>query len=74
MALINTNYALKATLNPLEDALFIEDKSSPYVNILVTRKGNEKREALQKLAILLKSAKTKEFIMKKYNGAIVPAS
>lgn len=74
MALINTNFALKADLNPLSDALFIEDHSSPYVNILATKKGNEKNEALMKLAKLLRSEKTKEFIKKKYNGAIVPAS
>lgn len=74
MALINTNFALKANLNPLKDALFIEDKASPYVNILVAKKGKEKNQALLKLAELLKSEKTKEFIRKKYNGAIVPAS
>lgn len=74
MALINTNFALKANLNPLKDALFIEDKASPYVNILVAKKGKEKNPALLKLAELLKSEKTREFIKEKYNGAIVPAS
>ena len=35
LALINTNYALEAGLNPTEDALVIEGAESPYVNILV---------------------------------------
>ena len=37
LALINTNYALAAGLNPTKDALLIEDKDSPYVNYLVAR-------------------------------------
>ena len=39
LALINTNYALQANLNPTKDALFIEDKNSPYVNILCVSPG-----------------------------------
>ena len=41
LALINTNYALEAKLNPTEDALAIEGSDSPYVNILVTREDNK---------------------------------
>lgn len=39
LALINTNYALDAKLNPVRDALVIEDKNSPYVNYVVGRPG-----------------------------------
>ncbi|MBA4495376.1 MetQ/NlpA family ABC transporter substrate-binding protein [Paenactinomyces guangxiensis] len=73
LAVINTNYALQAKLNPLTDALFIEGKDSPYVNVLATKKGNEKNEALQKLAKALTSPETKKFIEEKYKGAVVPA-
>ncbi|BFT71233.1 MetQ/NlpA family ABC transporter substrate-binding protein [Paenibacillus sp. P36] len=73
LALINTNYALQANLNPTKDALFIEDKNSPYVNILVARPDNKDSEAMQKLAKELNSADTKKFIEDKYKGAIVPA-
>ena len=31
-AVINTNYALEGGLNPVKDALVIEDKDSPYTN------------------------------------------
>ena len=37
LALINTNYALEAKLDPAKDALVIEGSDSPYVNILVAR-------------------------------------
>ncbi|UKS30807.1 MetQ/NlpA family ABC transporter substrate-binding protein [Paenibacillus sp. HWE-109] len=73
LALINTNYALQANLLPTKDALFIEDKNSPYVNILVSRPDNKDTEAMQKLAKELNSADTKKFIEEKYKGAIVPA-
>jgi D-methionine transport system substrate-binding protein len=73
VALINTNYALEAGLNPSEDALVIEGAESPYVNILVARPDNKDSEAMQKLANALKSDAVKDFIMEKYEGAVVPA-
>ncbi len=73
LALINTNYALEAGLNPSEDALVIEGSDSPYVNILVTRADNADNPAIQKLAQALHSAEVKAFIEEKYQGAVVPA-
>ncbi|QTN42386.1 MetQ/NlpA family ABC transporter substrate-binding protein [Marinobacter salsuginis] len=73
LALINTNYALEAGLNPSEDALVIEGSESPYVNILVARPDNKDSEAMQKLAEALKSDAVRDFIMEKYEGAVVPA-
>ncbi|WP_019423761.1 MetQ/NlpA family ABC transporter substrate-binding protein [Paenibacillus sp. OSY-SE] len=73
MALINTNYALQAELNPTKDALFIEDKDSPYANILTAREDNKDSEAIKKLVAALQSDDVKKFIEDKYKGAIVPA-
>ncbi|KTC63909.1 methionine ABC transporter substrate-binding protein, partial [Pseudomonas fluorescens ABAC62] len=73
LALINTNYALEAKLNPAKDALIIEDAKSPYVNYLVARPDNKDSDAIQKLAKALTSPEVKAFIEKKYNGAVVPA-
>ncbi|SFR67022.1 D-methionine transport system substrate-binding protein [Marinobacter daqiaonensis] len=73
LALINTNYALEAGLNPSEDALVIEGSNSPYVNILVARPDNKDSEAMQKLADVLTSEEVREFILEKYEGAVVPA-
>ena len=73
LAVINTNYALDAKLVPAKDALAIEAKDSPYVNILVVRTGDEKRPEIQKLAKALTSPEVKKFIEDKYKGAIVPA-
>jgi D-methionine transport system substrate-binding protein len=73
LALINTNYALQANLNPTKDAIFIEDKNSPYANLLVSRPDNKDSEAMQKLAKALNTEEVKKFINDKYQGAIVPA-
>ncbi len=72
LALINTNYALEAGLNPNKDALAIEGADSPYVNILVTREDNQDSEAVQKLVKALHSDEAKAFINEKYKGAVVP--
>lgn len=73
LALINTNYALEAGLNPSKDALVIEGSDSPYVNILVVNSKNKDAAGLQKLAKALNSAEVKAFINDKYKGAVVPA-
>ena len=73
ISIINTNFALNAQLNPMKDALFIEDKDSPYVNIVAVRDGDENRDDIKKLMAALKSEKVKKFILDKYQGAIVPA-
>ncbi|WP_138495237.1 MetQ/NlpA family ABC transporter substrate-binding protein [Paenibacillus pinistramenti] len=73
LALINTNYALEADLVPTKDALFIEDKDSPYTNLLVARPDNKDSDAIQKLAKALTSEDVRKFIEDKYQGAVVPA-
>ena len=73
ISVINTNFAMNADLNPVKDALFMEDKTSPYVNIVVVRNGDENREEIKTLINELHSEKMKKFIEEKYKGAIVPA-
>ena len=73
IAVINTNYALEAKLVPTKDALYIEQKDSPYVNILTIRKGDETRPEIQKLTKALTSEEVRKFINEKYQGAVVPA-
>ncbi|MCP2014539.1 D-methionine transport system substrate-binding protein [Deinococcus sp. HSC-46F16] len=72
-AIINTNYALEAGLNPLKDALILEDRRSPYANLLVAKPATLKNPDYLKLARALQSPEVKAFILKKYGGAVVPA-
>lgn len=70
-AVINSNFAMQIQLNPVKDNIFIEDASSPYVNILAVRTGDENRPEIQALIKALKSEKVKKFINEKYNGAVI---
>ena len=73
LAVINSNYALGAGLNPVKDALAIESKDSPYANIVAIRTGDDSRAEIQKLKAALTSAEVKKFIETEYKGAVVPA-
>lgn len=73
LAVINSNFAMEAKLNPVKDALFTEPKDSPYANVVAVRKGDEKRPEIQKLMQALTSPEVKKFIEEKYKGAVVPA-
>lgn len=73
LAVINTNYALPAGLNPSSDALALESANSPYANILVVKAGNENSDKIKALVKAVKSDEVKKFINDKYKGAIVPA-
>uniref|UniRef100_UPI0040479942 MetQ/NlpA family ABC transporter substrate-binding protein n=1 Tax=Aliarcobacter sp. TaxID=2321116 RepID=UPI0040479942 len=72
-AIINTNYALSANLNPIKDALVIESKDSPYANIVVVKRGNENNEAIKALNEVINSEEIKTFIKDTYQGSIVEA-
>ena len=73
LAVINTNYALPANLVPTRDALFIEGSESPYANVLAVKEADKNNPALQKLAKALNSSIVKEYLLKNYQGDIVPA-
>lgn len=73
-AVINTNYALDAGLKPKTDALSLEGADSPYVNYLVARPDNQNDSRVQALATALRSQAVKDFIARKYDGAVIPAA
>ena len=73
IAVINTNYALSANLNPLKDALVLESKDSPYANIVVVKRGNENNPAIKALNKAINSEEIRKFIKEKYQGAIIDA-
>lgn len=73
IAIINSNYAMGAGYNPVEDSLAIESSNSPYVNILVVKEGNENNPAVQALIDVLHSDAIRDFINEEFDGAVVPA-
>lgn len=69
---INTNYAIDADLNPLKDALFIEDENSEYVNVIGVRANDKNNPELNKLVEILQSEEIQNYILDTYEGAVVP--
>ena len=70
--LINSNYAIDAGLNPLEDSIAIEDSESPYVNIIAVKEGDENNEEIKALVEVLKSKEIQDFILEEWGGSVVP--
>ena len=70
-AVINSNYAIEAGLNPTKDSLGIEGSASAYVNILAVKEGNEDSDLVKALAAALSSQKVADFIASEYDGAVV---
>lgn len=70
--LINSNYAIDNGLNPLEDSISLEDKESPYVNIVAVRAGDETKPEIKKLLEVLTSEEIQNFILEEWKGSVVP--
>lgn len=72
-AVINSNYALEAGLNPAEDAIVTEEvENNPFSNLLVVRAENENDPAVTALAEALESPETAAWIEETYSGAVLP--
>lgn len=76
IGVINGNYALDTGLSVTKDALTHEKSSSvaakTYANIIAVRSGDQSRADIKALVKVLKSAKTRQWILSKYKGAVVP--
>ena len=70
-AVINSNYAIEAKLNPTKDALGLEGSSSAYGNILAVKEGNENSDIIKALKAALESKQVADFIASEYDGAVV---
>ena len=70
-AVINSNYAINAGLNPVKDALLQEGSSSAYTNILAVKEGKENTDAVKALRAALESKQVADFIADKYDGSVI---
>ncbi len=70
-AIINSNYAIDAGINPAEEALALEGVASPYGNVLVVKEGNEQNPEILALKAALESQAVADFITEEYDGAVV---
>lgn len=72
-AVINTNYAIPAGLRPSLDAIFIENKNSPYANLIVIKENNPKEDKLNMLVQALHSQEVKDKAKDLFGDAAIPA-
>lgn len=69
--MINTTYASQIGLTPAKDGLFVEDKDSPYVNLLVAREDNKDAENVKKFVQAYQSDEADAAANKIFNGGAV---
>ena len=72
-AVINTNYAIPAGLNPENDAIFLENKNSPYANVIAVKLGNKKSKNLALLVESLNSPEVKAKAKELFGDSAIPA-
>lgn len=70
-AIINSNYAIDAKLNPVKDSLAIEGSSSAYSNILAVKEGRQNDDIIKALKAALESKDVADLIKEKYDGSVV---
>ena len=63
-SVINTNFASEAGLIPSRDAIIIEDKDSPFANVVVVRAADKDSPATEALIRAVNSPEVKEYIVK----------
>ncbi len=66
----NTDWILLAGIDP-KSAIAIEDKNSPYANVIAIREDDTRPE-IQQFIKIYQSEPVKEFIKKEFKGAIIP--
>lgn len=73
LAAINTNYAMIVGLIPSRDALILENKDSPYANIVVVRTEEKDDPKFQQLIEALHSPEVLSKAEKLFQGQAIPA-
>ena len=71
IAIINNTFATPAGLNATRDGLFVEDKDSPYVNVVVSRDDNKNEEKIKKFVKAYQSAEVEQAAIKEFKGGAV---
>jgi D-methionine transport system substrate-binding protein len=71
IAVINATFATPVGLNALRDGLFVEDKSSPYVNAVVSREENKNDENVKNFVKAYQSEEVNQAAIKAFKGGAI---
>ncbi|MFP8965534.1 MetQ/NlpA family ABC transporter substrate-binding protein [Pokkaliibacter sp. CJK22405] len=72
VAFINNTYAVPAGLIPTRDAILVEDKDSPYVNIFAAREDNQNDPRIKQLIEAYQSDEVAKRADELFKGTAVP--
>ncbi|MCG7392224.1 MetQ/NlpA family ABC transporter substrate-binding protein [Microvirga sp. ACRRW] len=70
-AVINTNYATQAGLDPVKDALTRENPKGPYVNIIAVRTADKDKPWVKTLVESYHTPEVKKFVEETFKGAVL---
>jgi len=73
LAAINNDYAEKAGLSFVRDAVIKESPRSPYANLIAVRRSDKDQPWARQLVAAYQSSEVRQFIQAQFNGALVPA-
>lgn len=68
---VNTNFAIAAGLNPVKDAIALEDAKSPYVNLIAVREADKNKPWVAKLLKAYHSEEIRKFIQTEFKGSVL---
>lgn len=69
---VNTNFAISAGLNPVKDAIALEDAKGPYVNLIAVREADKSKPWVAKLLKAYHSEEIRKFIQTEFKGSVLP--
>jgi D-methionine transport system substrate-binding protein len=73
LAVINTNFAIAAGLYPSKDGIFVEDKDSPYANVVVVKSADKDKKEFRELVDALHSEAVVSTANKLFKGQAISA-
>ncbi|TDQ56293.1 D-methionine transport system substrate-binding protein [Mesocricetibacter intestinalis] len=71
LAVVNNTYASQVGLTTTENGVFVEDKDSPYVNIIVARENNKDSEAVKNFVKAYQTEEVYQEAVKHFKEGVV---
>lgn len=71
LAVVNNTYAGQVGLNTTEHGVFVEDKESPYVNIIVAREDNKDSDAVKNFVKAYQTEEVYQEAVKHFKDGVV---
>jgi D-methionine transport system substrate-binding protein len=71
IAIINSNFSAQVGLMANRDGIFVEDKESPYVNLIVARQDNKNEEKVKKFVQAFQSPEVAKAAEDEFKGGAI---